>query len=154
MKKLFLIGLLTVILAACGAQSRESGPGLDEAGLTARHQAEIPAAYAGLTNPVPADKASVERGAELYRTNCASCHGDDGMGDGPAGATLDPPPAPIAQTSNTMGDDYLFWRISEGGAPFNTSMPPWKFLDEQARWDLVNYIRALGAEAGQPSITR
>jgi hypothetical protein len=23
-------------------------------------------------------------------------------------------------------------------------MPPWKVLDEQARWDLVNYMRTLG----------
>jgi hypothetical protein len=33
-----------------------------------------------------------------------------------------------------MGDDHLFWRISEGGVPFNTAMPAWKdTLDEQAR---------------------
>jgi hypothetical protein len=46
-----------------------------------------------------------------------------------------------------MGDDMLFWRISEGGgmAPFNSAMPAWKdALDEQARWDLINYVRALG----------
>lgn len=145
MKKLSLIALLIVILVACGAQSGESGSRVDEEGITARHQAEIPADYAGLTNPVPADQPSLARGADLYRTNCTSCHGDGGMGDGPAGATLDPAPAPVAQTSNTMGDDYLFWRISEGGTPFSTSMPPWKFLDEQARWDLINYMRALGA---------
>lgn len=32
----------------------------------------------------------------------------------------------------------------EGGVPFNTSMPPWKALDEQSRWDLINCIRSLG----------
>jgi hypothetical protein len=46
-----------------------------------------------------------------------------------------------------LGDDVLFWRIREGGMmePFNSVMPAWKAsLDEEARWDLVNYIRALG----------
>jgi hypothetical protein len=73
------------------------------------------------------------------------------MGDGPAGSALDPAPAPVAHTSQMMGDDYLFWRISEGGTTFGTSMPPWKVLDEQARWDLVNYMRALGAGTVQPA---
>ena len=114
--------------------------------MMARHHATIPVAYAGLTDPVAADEESLARGAELYGTNCATCHGDGGMGDGPAGKTLDPPASPIAHTSQMLGDDYLFWRISEGGAQFQSAMPPWKdVLDEQARWDLINYIRALGS---------
>jgi mono/diheme cytochrome c family protein len=120
------------------------GPG---SGMMARHHATIPEPYRGRANPVPADQTSLDRGAELYSTLCASCHGDGGMGDGPAGAGLDPAPAPVAHTSQMMGDDMLFWRISEGGgmAPFNSAMPAWNdALDEQARWDLINYVRALG----------
>jgi hypothetical protein len=52
-----------------------------------------------------------------------------------------------------IGDDMLYWRISEGGAaaPFNSAMPAWKdSLDEQARWDLVNYMRALGRGEVEP----
>ena len=119
-------------------------------GMMTRHHAEIPAEYIGVTNPIPVDETSLERGATLYATNCASCHGDGGMGDGPAGAALDPVPAPVAHTSQMMADDYLFWRISEGGTPFSTSMPPWKVLDEQSRWDLINYMRALGAGTVKP----
>jgi hypothetical protein len=45
-----------------------------------------------------------------------------------------------------MSDAYLFWRISDGGAQFSTAMPAWKdALDEQTRWDLINYVQALGA---------
>ena len=116
-----------------------------------RHHAEVPAEYAGLKNPIPAEGESLERGATLYTTNCASCHGDGGMGDGPAGSALNPAPAAVAHTSQMMADDYLFWRISEGGAPFDTSMPAWKVLDEQARWDIVNYMRALGAGTVKPA---
>ena len=45
-----------------------------------------------------------------------------------------------------MGDDYLFWRISEGGAQFSSAMPGWSAsLDEDERWDIINYVRVLGS---------
>ncbi|MCA9928987.1 MAG: c-type cytochrome [Anaerolineales bacterium] len=122
-------------------------------GMMARHHAVIPADYAGLTNPITADEASIERGGEIYSTHCATCHGDGGMGDGPGGETLDPVPAAIAHTSQMLGDDYLFWRVSESGtmAPFNSGMIAWKgILDEQARWDVINYVQALGSGAVMP----
>ena len=36
--------------------------------------------------------APANPGKDLYDQNCASCHGDAGAGDGPAGASLDPKP--------------------------------------------------------------
>ena len=126
------------------------GPGMGSGmmgGMHSRHMAQIPGEYAGLLNPVSADQASFERGGVIYIENCASCHGDGGMGDGPAGTSLNPAPSPVAHTSLMMGDDYLFWRISEGGLgdPFNSAMPIWKnSLSEDARWDVINYMRALG----------
>jgi len=154
MKKIILLSLSIVLLTACGAQAESfvPGMGMGNNNMMNRHHAQIPEEYAGLTNPTPSDEASLERGAKLYATNCASCHGDGGMGDGPAAAALNPVPAPVAHTSQMMADDYLFWRISEGGTPFSTSMPPWKTLDEQSRWDVINYIRALGAGTVQPGM--
>lgn len=109
------------------------------------HQAEVPAEYANLTNPIAADAVSIERGQTAYQTYCIACHGELGMGDGAAGQALDPKPAPIAQSSQMMPDGYLFWRVSEGGAHFSTAMPAWKAaLNEQTRWDLINYVRSLG----------
>jgi hypothetical protein len=71
------------------------------------------------------------------------------MGDGPAGQVLDPPASPIAHTSQMMSDAYLFWRITEGGVPFETAMPAWgDALDEQTRWDVINYTRSLGSGNG------
>ena len=138
--------------------AQSSGGGLMRGmggGMMAMHSAPIPAEYKGLSNPVAADEASLERGAQQYTTLCATCHGDGGMGDGPAGVALNPAPAPIAHTSQMMGDDYLFWRISEGGAfdPFNSTMIAWKpVLSEEQRWDVINYMRALGTGQVQPGM--
>ncbi len=153
--------ILATLLIACGAETETEnrpgrgmgpgmGPGMDsmgpDGGMMQRHQADLPAAYEGMTNPVDATEESLARGQEIYTTHCQSCHGADGMGAGPAGENLDPPPASIAHTSQMLGDDYLFWRISEGGAmePFNSAMPAWKqTLSEQERWHVINYIRSL-----------
>lgn len=122
--------------------------GMDE-GMMQRHMSPIPAEYADLTNPVPADEESLARGETLYAAKCALCHGEHGWGDGPAAAGLDPPPAPIAHTAQMLSDAYLFYRLSEGGtfAPFNSAMPAWReTLNETERWDLVNYMRTLGRD--------
>ena len=138
-----------MFLTACGTGIMEHGPGGGMGGgMMARHHATIPDEYVGVSNPIMADEASLARGEEVYTANCASCHGDGGVGDGPAAEALDPGPTNIAHTSQMLGDDYLLWRISEGGAeaPFNSAMPSWKAtLDEEARWDVINYIRALGS---------
>ena len=156
MKKLWFILIISGVLAACAPKEAEITTGFGPmggigSGMGARHHARVPEPYAGLVNPVPADEDSFSRGEEIYTQNCATCHGDGGMGDGPGGANLDPAPAPIAHTSQMMADDYLFWRISEGGTTFETAMIPYaNILDEQERWDVINYVRALGAGFVRP----
>jgi hypothetical protein len=48
--------------------------------------------YAGLSNPLPRTAEIVSGGPQLYEQNCAACHGAQGLGDGPAGRSLNPPP--------------------------------------------------------------
>ena len=121
-------------------------------GMMARHHATVPETYVSVVNP-GSDEESLARGAEIYAAHCAVCHGDGGMGDGVAAKGFDPAPAAVAHTSQMLGDDYLFWRISDGGAaePFSSAMPAWKnVLAEDARWDVINYVRALGAGTVMP----
>lgn len=102
--------------------------------------APVPPEYAGQSNPLGADAAAA--GAEVFKTNCESCHGPQGHGDGPAGAALDPQPKNLVDLAKIATDDYLFWRISTGKE--GTSMVAWKgtLTDEQI-WQAVAFIRTL-----------
>lgn len=108
-----------------------------------------PAEYAGLTNPYEGDPQAIAAGEEIYNANCATCHGEEGHGDGPAAQGLDPAPASLADRAmmGDMSDGLLFWRVTEGGAmePFNSAMPAWgDVLTEEERWQVISYIRTLG----------
>ena len=131
-------------------ETMQRGQGMGGHGNMMRfHHAQVPEAYVELTNPVVVDDDSLDRGATQYQALCATCHGDTGMGEGPAGQALNPPASQIAHTSQMMTDGYLFWRITEGGIPFDTAMPAWgDTLDEDARWDVINYTRSLGTSGG------
>ncbi len=102
-----------------------------------------PATY--LRPAVPYAAASIVQGHDLYRAHCQSCHGVGGYGDGPAGAALPRRPADLTAkhaSDHTAGD--LFWWISHG-IP-GSGMPG--FADRLApdeRWDVINFVRALGA---------
>jgi mono/diheme cytochrome c family protein len=98
---------------------------------------KAPADAKAMKNPVK----GVGNAPKAAETNCASCHGPKGKGDGVAAAAL-PPPKPADWTAakvQSQSDGELFWKISEGRG----AMPPWKSLPEKERWELVNYIRSL-----------
>jgi putative copper resistance protein D len=88
---------------------------------------------------------SITRGAELYRRHCASCHGVAGHGDGPAARALAKDPADLTAkhaADHTAGD--FFWWLSHG-IP-RSPMPGFaRELDEEQRWDVINFVRALAA---------
>ena len=89
-----------------------------------------------------------EAGAEIYATNCATCHGSEGGGDGPLSAALDPRPAAHDDGSymNGLSDEYLAQVIREGGAAVGKSalMAPWRgMLSDQDIADVIAFIRTL-----------
>ncbi len=95
---------------------------------------------------LPADPRAVSEGKSLFLTNCSSCHGNQGEGDGPAAAGMSPPPANLRWLMQRpiAGDSYLMWAISEGGGQLGTAMPAFKdALSESDRWKIIRFLRTL-----------
>ena len=134
-KIMLLISVGIMVLTGCG--EKESSASTTNANATL---SPVPAEYAGLTNPLGEEAA--QAGAEVFRTNCETCHGPQGHGDGPAGQSLEPKPGNLAAVQTKAGDDYLFWRIHDGKP--GTSMVAWKgILSDEQIWQTVAFIRTL-----------
>ncbi len=106
----------------------------------------IPAPYAGMRNPLAPTQETLEAGKKHFLSHCASCHGEQGYGDGPAALALNPPPPNLhgVLRRGTARDDYLMWTISEGGKAFGSAMPAYKeTLSEEARWQIIHFLRNL-----------
>jgi mono/diheme cytochrome c family protein len=92
-------------------------------------------------NPMANQPASIKRGAVLWANACATCHGPEGRGDGPATAGLARKPKDLTRIARppVFPDGVLAYRIANGGVV----MPAWgSVLSEQDIWDLVSFIRA------------
>jgi mono/diheme cytochrome c family protein len=102
--------------------------------------------YAYAANPLRPDAENLAAGRKLFETNCATCHGTGGLGDGPAAKGLNPPPPNIAATARMpmTTDAYLYWTVAEGGVPLRTAMPPFKdALKPEEIWQVILYLRRL-----------
>jgi len=100
-------------------------------------------------SPTGFGSASIAQGAVLYPAHCASCHGAQGRGDGPAASSLPVPPADLrAGHLWAHGDGELFWWLSHGiEAPrSDLAMPGFaEVLTEDQRWALIDWVRANNA---------
>ena len=102
-----------------------------------------PTSFYAPTQPYAAP--SIARGAPLYSTNCAACHGVSGRGDGPLAGSLPIRPANLTEShtfAHSVGD--IYWWVSHGRA--NGVMPGFadKLTPDQ-RWDLINFVLARAA---------
>jgi mono/diheme cytochrome c family protein len=105
-------------------------------------------------------KASDLSGAEMYRTFCASCHGIDGKGSGPAAGALKKAPPDLTQLAkhnNGHLPDFRILRIIDGyeirAVHGSRDMPIWgdyfrmKQRDEGIvavrEHNLVEYLRSI-----------
>lgn len=96
-----------------------------------------------VSNPLKGNTAATALGKKLYTQLCVVCHGDKGKGDGIAGISLNPRPANhSSQKVQSQTDGAIFWKITTGRPPMASYT---KTLTETQRWQLVNYIRELGA---------
>jgi len=99
----------------------------------------VPAEYKTMKNPVKADAESIQVGKMLYNRNCASCHGKNGLGDGPKARMLETFAGDFsADYFQNQTDGELFYKTEEG----REEMPGYgKKLTKEDTWNIVNYMR-------------
>jgi high-affinity iron transporter len=92
----------------------------------------------------PAEPLSLARGAALYVTRCAGCHGGGGAGDGPAGRGLRPPPRNLRDPEEraSLTPARAFAAVTYGVR--ETAMPAFPVLTTSDRWNLAFFVLALG----------
>jgi len=95
-------------------------------------------------NPVPADDASVARGAQLFLQYCTECHGRDGRAQMDVISDATDLTDPEAYYSGSSEQD-IFNSIANGAG---VAMPAWRSQlgSDDAIWDLVNFIGSLQGE--------
>jgi high-affinity iron transporter len=101
--------------------------------------------------------------ASLYQSQCSACHGPQGQGDGPAGASLDPSPRNFHehQRMDQRSLYSLYSTITLGVE--GTGMASFPMLADEDRWALAFYVGNLahdeadltrGAELWQSGVGR
>ncbi len=99
---------------------------------------------------VPVAAPDVQDGASLYAQNCAACHGDKGLGDGPQSMQL-PVTVPgigLAEVAGPASPADWYKVVTQGN--LDRFMPPVVgALSDQQRWDVIAYVLTLHTTADQ-----
>lgn len=86
----------------------------------------------------------IAKGADLYKANCSSCHGNEGKGDGIAGSGLNPKPRNFTDPDGWKNGAKLsgMWKTLEEGIP-GTGMVAYNYLTVVDRFALIHYMHSL-----------
>jgi high-affinity iron transporter len=119
-------------------QIQDKGPGLEVTALAQQLRWAIIRAYN--VEVAPKRPPVLHTAAALYQSQCSACHGPQGHGDGPAGASLDPSPSNFhdLQRMDQRSVYGLYNTITLGVQ--GTGMSSFQTLSEDERWALALYV--------------
>ena len=96
-----------------------------------------------LSNPIVRSPQTLQRAGDLYRVNCAMCHGVDGHGrsavaDHFQNAGFVPPVDFAGQRVQSRTDGQIYWIVGHGLG----NMPPFRqLMSDDDLWTVVLFVR-------------
>lgn len=138
-----LLGGVAQLQAAIARKADAAQVATQARALGAALLAAYPVAVAPARVPDPA------LGTRLYAQQCASCHGANGDGHGPAAAALSPAPIAFDDTARARQRSLLalYQTITQGVD--GTSMPGFAQLSNDERWALAFHVGQLAFAPAQ-----
>jgi mono/diheme cytochrome c family protein len=98
----------------------------------------VPQADRERVNPYAGSEDAAAAGANLFRNNCAKCHGENAQGKGSR-------PSLTSARIKSATDGEIAWLLKNGNA--FKGMPGWGGLPQQERWQIITYLRTLNRPA-------
>jgi len=99
-----IVGLLLAVAMLAVAVAAQSGAGSSSSSSSAQAKTEI--------KLVPARFSDPSSGQQMYRSYCASCHGNDARGDGPAAPALKAIPTDLTLLAVENGGAFPDARVA------------------------------------------
>lgn len=97
----------------------------------------------------PAKAPDLAGGAALYSARCASCHGDTGHGDGPAGVGQEPAPRDFHdREAMAVRSPFGLYNTITLGVP-GTTMLAYSALSDEERWTLAFHTAAMRTDVDE-----
>jgi mono/diheme cytochrome c family protein len=137
--------LVGFILVGCGIQTSS------EPEIVSTRVIRAPTAT---PQPDPNLVFDVQSGAQLFAENCAPCHGETGLGDGPVAASFTCQMPALAQRADDVVLTDWFYIILNGIRE-NTDclMPPWgNRLNAAQIWNVAAYALSLRYDTNQQAV--
>lgn len=102
---------------------------------------KVPAKYEKMTNPEDASKSNLSIGKSMYSKHCKSCHGKEGLGDGPKADEVEGELGDFSSEEfQAQTDGAIFYKSYIG----RDDMPNFeKKMSEEDMWLTVHYMRTM-----------
>ncbi|MFA6470203.1 MAG: cytochrome c [Bacteroidota bacterium] len=99
-------------------------------------------------------KALVDKGANLYKANCSSCHGENGLGDGLSAASLKVKPRNFHSAEGWKNGRKVsnMYKTLQEGIVVN-GMQSFSYLPAEDRFAIIHYIRTFAIDFPMDSLS-
>ena len=135
-----ILTFLAITLAACSISMVSDitpPPGSEQGPLQSSTQSTK------VTSVYPIVPPDLADGEKIYQQECAECHGDQGLGDGPQVSQLSVPAATLGLSDLARLYSPADWYTIVTQGNMEKFMPAFSNLSDRQRWDVVAYAMSL-----------